>query len=208
MKEENSKPKKSKGTKKKGSKKRSRTTLAVLPTPDSNHGRAKGSEYEMYCLWKSLPVFFRLPPPDRITHIAPSSEEFLKRIGIVDENIYALSEIKSQGMFAEIYKVGPDTLSEWNKTEGVILASQNMQSWAQQLSKNVIFAMYNKIMRTGDAAETKLWFQIIEQWSEKQQIEHKLGPVVSINYEVVSPVTDEEIQSSIIPENQNVTSAA
>ena len=162
----------------------------------------------MYCLWKSLPVFFRLPPPDRITHIAPSSEEFLKRIGIVDENIYALSEIKSQGMFPEIYKIGPDTLSEWNKTEGVILASQNMQSWAQQLSKNVIFAMYNKIMRTGDAAETKLWFQIIEQWSEKQQIEHKLGPVVSINYEVVSPVTDEEIQSSIIPENQNVTSAA
>lgn len=184
------------------------SSLAVVASPDKDKKHSKGDEYQMYCLWKSLPVFFRLPPPDRITHIVPSSEEFLRRVGIVDENIYALAEIKTQAQFAEHYGVAEGTLSDWNNTEGVVLASQNMQSWAQQLSKNVIFAMYNKIMRTGDAAETKLWFQIIEQWSEKQQIEHKLGPVVSINYDVVSPITDEEIQSNIIPQNQDVTSAA
>lgn len=202
--------KKSESKEKKKTKKRSRrsSSLAVVPSPKKkNNKHAKVDEYQMYCLWKSLPVFFRLPPPDRITHIAPTSEEFLRRIGIVDENIYALAEIKTQTQFAEIYGLAMGTLSDWNNTEGVVMASQNMQSWAQQLSKNVIFAMYNKIMRTGDAAETKLWFQIIEQWSEKQQIEHKIGPVVSINYEVVSPVIDEEIQSSII-NTQDVTSAA
>lgn len=204
------KEKKSDSTKKKKTKKRSRrsSSLAVVPSPNKkNNKQTKVDEYQMYCLWKSLPVFFRLPPPDRITHVVPSSEEFLRRVGIVDENIYALAEIKTQSQFAEHYGVAEGTLSDWNNTEGVVLASQNMQSWAQQLSKNVIFAMYNKIMRTGDAAETKLWFQIIEQWSEKQQIEHKIGPVVSINYEVISPVTDEEIESNIIT-TQDATSAA
>ena len=192
---------------KKKTKKRSRrsSSLAVVPSPKKkNNKHAKVDEYQMYCLWKSLPVFFRLPPPDRITHIAPTSEEFLRKIGIVDENIYALAEIKTQTQFAEIYGLAMGTLSDWNNTEGVVLASQNMQSWAQQLSKNVIFAMYNKIMRTGDAMETKLWFQIIEGWSEKQQIEHKLGPVVSINYSVVKTVTDEEVLTN----TQDATSAA
>lgn len=199
--------KKTETKEKKKTKKRSRrsSSLAVVPSPKKkNNKHAKVDEYQMYCLWKSLPVFFRLPPPDRITHIAPTSEEFLRKIGIVDENIYALAEIKTQTQFAEIYGLAMGTLSDWNNTEGVVLASQNMQSWAQQLSKNVIFAMYNKIMRTGDAMETKLWFQIIEGWSEKQQIEHKLGPVVSINYSVVKTVTDEEVLTN----TQDATSAA
>jgi hypothetical protein len=42
-----------------------------------------------------------------------------------------------------------------------------MDVYLKQYTPSVRGAMLNKIMKTGDAAEVKLWHQLVEGWSEK-----------------------------------------
>lgn len=128
--------------------------------------------YEVYCLWKSLPSIFKYPPKDKKTGIAPSARDFCEMMGIDDEQILDLIEIRTQTQFAERFEVGIDTLRKWNKTLGVRDSLSDIRQWGRSLTRNVIASLYNTAVRKGSMMEVKLWAQLVEGWEEKQKVEH------------------------------------
>lgn len=132
--------------------------------------------YETYCLWKSLPALFKYPPVDKAGS-RPAPREFAEQMGIDDENILSLVDIKTQTQFAERFDVSPDTLTDWNKTLKVRNTSDDLRGWAKHLTKNVMLSLYNTCVRRGWAIDAKLWLQYVEQWQEKSQVTHGLGDI-------------------------------
>jgi hypothetical protein len=129
-------------------------------------------KYETYCLWKSLPSIFKYPPKDKKTGISPSPREFCEMMGVDDETILDLLDIKTQGQFAERFEVGTDTLRRWNKSIGVRDSLADIRKWGRSLTRNVVASLYNTAVRKGSSYEVKLWAQLVEGWEEKQKVEH------------------------------------
>jgi transcriptional regulator with XRE-family HTH domain len=129
--------------------------------------------FETYCLWKSLPSIFKYPPKDRKTGIAPSAREFCELMGIDNDEVLDLVDIKTQGEFAERFNISKDTVSRWNKTRGVRESLDDIRKWGRGLTKNVIASLYNTAVRKGGMMEVKLWAQLIEGWEEKSGIKHE-----------------------------------
>lgn len=154
--------------------------------------------FETYCLWKSLPSIFKYPPKDKKTGISPSAKDFCEMLGVDDDAILDLIEIKTQGQFAERFKVGTDTLRRWNKTVEVRDSLSDIRKWGRGLTKNVIASLYNTAVRKGSMMEVKLWAQLVEGWEEKQKVEHNYKGVTS--FTVIKPqvITDAEVK--IVPE--------
>lgn len=145
----------------------------------------KEKEYQAYCLWRSVPFFFRNPPKDKVTGLTPTSRDFALAMGIEDDTMLDLVEIKTQGQFGERYNVDINTLTRWNKTASAQNGLEEARKWATNLTKNVLFSLYNNAIRKGLAPETKLWLQVVEGWQEKQQVDHTYLGVATINYEIV-----------------------
>ncbi len=119
-------------------------------------------DFNTYVLWKSLPSLLR----------GKSAME-LSSLGIKDEIAVELLTIRNQNEFAEKYKISQVAiLSRWNKKiEENNLIRQNITWWAKKLTPNVVSGLYKGAVSKGSAAEAKLWFQYIEDWSEKTLIE-------------------------------------
>lgn len=80
----------------------------------------------------------------------------------------ALRKPKTQAELAKKFGVGQDTLSEWKtRPDFWTKVVQIWKQWGRERTPDVILALYNKIIKTGDAAEAKLWLQLNEGWSEK-----------------------------------------
>lgn len=154
--------------------------------------------FQTYCVWKSIPSIFRYPPKDRKTGVAPSSKEFCEMIGVDDDQIFELIEIKSQKAFAEKFNVSQDTLTDWNKSVKLRESLMEIREWGRGLTKNVMASLYNTAIRKGSYYEVKLWLQTIEGWEEKQKVEHNYKGVTS--FTVIKPqvITDAEVK--IVPE--------
>ncbi len=146
--------------------------------------------YEVYCAWKALPPFFKKPPVPRGAKEAPAVDEYLDRSGIDDPFIIELSKLTTQKAFAEKYKVSEDTLSLWNKTQGVRDSLVEIRGWSRHLSKNVLFSLYNRAMKDGSAFEVKLFFQLVEKWEEKARIEHDYKGVTEI--QIIKKVVEDK----------------
>ncbi len=146
--------------------------------------------YELYCAWKALPPFFKRPPIPRGAKEAPAVEDYLERSAIDDPLIIELSKLPTQKAFAEKYGVSEDTLSDWNKTQGVKDSLSEIRGWSRQLSKNVLFSLYNRAMKDGSAFEVKLWFQLVEKWEEKARIEHDYKGVTEI--QIIKKVVEDK----------------
>lgn len=131
----------------------------------------KADIFATYCLWKSLPTMVRFPPLTKEGNIQ-TSKEFMQAMGIEDESIFELADIKFQKDFAKKYDVSPETLTDWNRTQQVRESLADIRDWGRTLSKNVIFSLYNTIMKNGSASEVKLFLQVVEQWEEKTKVEH------------------------------------
>lgn len=157
----------------------------------------KAYEYEMYCLWKSIPSLLRNPPVDRATKMKPSNRDFAIGMGIEDEAMLDLIEIRTQTQFSEKFDVDINTLTLWNNTRGVNNGLNEARSWATNLTKNVVLSLYNNAIRKGMAPEVKLWLQVVENWKEKEEVEHKYLGVATIHYDVV--------KAEVIP-TENATS--
>lgn len=168
--------------------------LAPSNTDLVNITPKKEKEYQAYCLWRSVPFFFRNPPRDKATGVAPVPRDFAMSMGIEDEIMLDLCGIKTQKEFGAIYDVHPDTLSDWNKTYNAQNGLEEAKKWAQSLTKNVLFSLYNNALRKGGYYEVKLWLQVVENWQEKQQVDHTYLGVATVNYEIVpnkpSPVLE------------------
>lgn len=137
--------------------------------------------YETFCVWRSLPAFFKYPPKDK-SGVQPTPQQFAESMGVDDPSILELLDIRTMGDFAERYKVSRDTLTDWGKTLKSRDSLNDLRSWAKALSKNVLMALYNTAMRKGFAQEVKLYFQLIEGWEEKtkHEVEHKGIEVIRI----------------------------
>ena len=153
----------------------------------------KKYEYDVYCLWRGIPSFFRRPPTDKRGN-TPTPREFAEAMGIEDELMLELVEIKTHTQFAERFNVHIDTLTDWKNSVKAQNSMDEAVRWAKDLSKNVLFSLYNTAIRKGNMLEVKLWFQLVEKWSEKQTVEHDYKGVASVSYEVV-PVPARKVET-------------
>lgn len=144
-------------------------------------------DFNRYVLWKALPAAFKKPPRDRKTGIAMESKDFLELMGVTDQAIFDLCEIKNQSQFAEKYSISPDTLTNWNKKIAERDPMADIRLWAVPLTKNVINALYNRAIQKGMSYEVELFMEIVNKWSKKQVVEHDYKGVKSITYEVIEP---------------------
>lgn len=102
-----------------------------------------------------------------------------------------LREPKTQAELSKHFRVGQDTLSEWKKKTGFWeeVASQR-KNWSKEKTSEVVYALYKKAVDTGGAPEVKLWFQIMEGWSERLiSFTEKENPLASL--------TDQELADLI-----------
>ena len=103
-----------------------------------------------------------------------------------DEKLAELLPIRTQTEFANKYGVENSTLTNWNKLIVKEDVLSEMQKWAQQLTKNVLFALYTNIMENANASNVKLWLQVVHGWDPKQRIEP--------NYQGVTEITISTVQ--------------
>lgn len=119
---------------------------------DKRTGVYKTQDFSSYVLWKSLPSFLKDQP-----------RAVLEKFGISDEVMLQLLEIKTQTEFAHRFGVKDlGTLTDWNKRiekEGLLTS---INSWARNLTPNVVFALYRNVSKNGRAHEVRAWFELIE----------------------------------------------
>lgn len=115
-------------------------------------GVYKTQDFSSYVLWKSLPSFLKGQP-----------RTVLEKFGITEEATLRLLEIKSQTEFAHRFGIKDlGTLTDWNKRiekEGLLTS---INSWARNLTPNVVFALYKNVSKNGRAHEVRAWFELIE----------------------------------------------
>jgi hypothetical protein len=143
--------------------------------------------FETYIVWKSIPALLKMPPASRHTGTPSSPKEFCKVMGIENEQIIALAGIRSQTQFAEHFGVHINTLTDWNKLIAKRDPLSDLRHWATGLTKNVLMSLYHKVLQNGDAERVKLWFQIVEGWSEKSIVGHDHKVITAIEYRIIEP---------------------
>lgn len=140
----------------------------------------KSDIYETYKVWRFLPSFFKNPPKDKKTGSRLSIEDYAEGMGVDDPQVIELMKIRSQTQFSEVFNVSPETLVIWNKKIKEDKSMNELRNWAIDLSKNVLASLYRKAVTKGDALEVKLWFQLVNEWEEKQTLVHKFTPIQTI----------------------------
>lgn len=145
----------------------------------------KREEFEAYLAWKSIPSLLRYPPRDKHTKTIPEPRAFALSMGIDDEATLQLIEIKTQAEFADRFKLDQGTLTRWNKLieERDLLA--DLRAWAKPLTKNVTMALYNSTLRGGLPGHYELWFKVVNEWSDKLNIDIRKRVIKTVKIEVV-----------------------
>jgi hypothetical protein len=115
------------------------------------------AEYRKYIIFVATPQQFR-------------EREF----GYVDQKAFSKANQISERQLIT-WKNLDDFWPEVNKA---------MDAYLKQYTPSVRGAMLNKILKTGDAAEVKLWHQLVEDWSEKTDTS------LSVNRESIKALQD------------------
>jgi hypothetical protein len=102
-----------------------------------------------------------------------------------------LRKPKTQRELAKKFGVGEDTLSDWKNRVGFWdEVSKQRKSWCKEKTSDVIEALYQKIIETGGASEVRLWFEMVEDWSTKEEVKN-----VRVIPEDIANMTDAELQA-------------
>jgi hypothetical protein len=134
----------------------------------------KKIEYDIFCIWASLPAYFKTQP-----------EEILKgKLGIDDPFLLELASIKNRAEFSERFGVNKDTLTAWSKIMDDNPNTNDIKKWAKKLTKNVIMGVYNQAIKKG-GENAKLWIKWVEDWKETQAVDVS-GNLNHITYEIIS----------------------
>jgi len=164
-------------------------TTKELTTNDADARKLPDELYNKYALWKSLPrIYLKRLSPD----------EMMRNIGIDDEEMLEVAQIRSQIDFAEKYDIHPNTLTEWNKKIAENNPLLESKSWAQSLAKNMVFALYTHTIQKGDAQLFKLWFQVVNDWNEKSMVEHSVPQITEF---ITMPYQPIEIKNESTTKN-------
>lgn len=145
----------------------------------------KEVEFELFALWISIPPLLKNPPKQK-DGSTPDGRAMAMSMGIDDQGILDLCELKTNLDFSERYNVHINTLTVWKKKIKEKSASglPMMQNWAQTMSSNLLMSLYQHAMKKGNPLTIKLWFQLVDNWKENIQVEHVLKPVDSIDHNI------------------------
>jgi hypothetical protein len=121
----------------------------------------KEREYRMYLLWKSLPLAMRR-----------GGSEYLENVGIEDEDMHELVNIRSQTEFSRVFGVDMGTLSDWNRQEPPMEYQEiNWRTWAKKLAGEVLQKLWEGIEERKDPASIKLYMQLIGEYTETSKVQ-------------------------------------
>lgn len=134
--------------------------------------------FEIYRVWKSLPV---------LALKGVTRESLFQQAGIDDPIINEIVGIKTQGDFADRYDIHITTLTRWNKKIDEMDPLIEAKGWGRKLAKNMVMALYAHAVRKGDPALFKLFFQVVNEWSEKSTVEHDFVNVTEFNISIAQP---------------------
>ena len=99
-------------------------------------------------------------------------EEFVEWVSLPE----VLRMPKTQGELAVKFGLGEDTLSNWKGRACFWdLVKRKRETWGRERTPNVIMGLYRKAVKDGNAAESKLWLQYFENWTEKTETKIDTG---------------------------------
>jgi hypothetical protein len=77
----------------------------------------------------------------------------------------------SDSDFAKKYKVNPSTLSTWKNDKNFLDEIKNLSKiWGRNRLPDVMYALCDKAIKDGGAAEVKLFLQYVDGWKENSTI--------------------------------------
>jgi len=95
-----------------------------------------------------------------------ADERILGMLGIREPDVIELYGIRTQTEFAARFGIAEPTLSHWKREMQRNDDFRDFRTQMQQLTKNVMGALYRKTLEEADAARVKLWLQVVEGWHE------------------------------------------
>lgn len=145
---------------------RSRATVADsgrLPVRSKAILTAKGAkDRELYLEWVAMPAMVRMLPLPELAKMGYDVEDpvFLK-----------MYQIRSKKDFCKEFGVGVNQPTIWEKDPRFHEEANSLsnRSYIMKHKKEVDFSFTQKVIRHGDAARTKLWYQKNEGWSERTE---------------------------------------
>lgn len=134
----------------------------------------KPREFELYCIWKSL-------PPMMLAPVSGTVSDVIEKLRIEDPTILELIKLRTQTDFAEYFGLNVNTMTEWNKLVAKRDTLVDIRKWAKTLTKNVLFSMYNNAMSKGGTSfkDRENYLKVIEQWSDKLDVKHDVGDTLA-----------------------------
>jgi hypothetical protein len=83
-------------------------------------------------------------------------------------------------------------LSEWKaRADFWSEVEKRRVTWGRERTPDVVLALYKRLCATGGAAEVRLWFQLIEGWSDRVTVK-------TSGYDFANDrMTEEEIDAAI-----------
>ena len=126
----------------------------------------KKDEYEAFILWFSFPkLLIRL-----YNEIGGRKKVGNLGYNLDDEVFCKLLACKNLSQFAKEFKISKDTLTDWQKRPDFkervdrIATANNIMRYKHDID----FSFVNKLMKHGDSARYKLFYQIHQDYKEKQ----------------------------------------
>jgi len=121
---------------------------------------------------ESNPTISRQSGVDKINEF----EEYALYLALPREERMILFKGHTDAFFSRKYKVNKSTLTEWKKKEELWKLRNSHLKILKQYTIDVLRGLRNKAIQKGDAAEVKLWMQLIEEWVEKEKLKVEHGP--------------------------------
>lgn len=116
----------------------------------------KDREYKQYLIWRSLP--------------RDIDRDLFEKLGVTDEIILELSELRNQGQLAKYLGVRPKTISDWNKQPiPDEFKELDWRYWAKQATPSVMSALLRNVRKHGDAARVTAWMTHVEGYEPKSR---------------------------------------
>lgn len=119
--------------------------------------KVKPKEFQLYKAWYMMSPMLALLMPEDLTKMD------------IDDATKKLVMIKTQSEFSKNYRVSPKTLVQWNNEINALPMKERFM-WMKSLSRQVFGSLYKAILKDGDAPRVKLWAQLFEDYTEKNQI--------------------------------------
>lgn len=131
----------------------------IFAKPD---GSGKQYTREAFKMWCVLPDIFK-GAPERITSL----------LGVMDPVTIELLGIPTMTRFAEEFGCSVHTLTRWKReVEESDQYMDDVRRAMRPLTKNVMAALYRKMLEEGDGPRFTAWMKVVEGWREQLGVEH------------------------------------